>query len=57
MLIGIDASRATIARRTGTETYSLNLIRALIGLESGYRFRLYTNGAAHVPGTSEVPGT
>ena len=57
MLIGIDASRATIARRTGTETYSLNLIRALIGLHSGHRFRLYTNGAAHVPGTSEVPGT
>ena len=62
MLIGIDASRATIARRTGTETYSLNLIRALIGLGSGHRFRLYTNGAAHVPGTGdlwslEVPGT
>ncbi len=48
MLIGIDASRATIARRTGTETYSRNLIRALIGLGSGHRFRLYTNGAAQV---------
>jgi glycosyltransferase involved in cell wall biosynthesis len=57
MLIGIDASRATIARRTGTETYSLNIIRALIGLGSGHRFRLYTNGASRVPGTSEVPGT
>jgi glycosyltransferase involved in cell wall biosynthesis len=62
MLIGIDASRATIARRTGTETYSRNLIRALIGLGSGHRFRLYTNGAAQVPGTGdlrslEVPGT
>jgi len=57
MLIGIDASRATIARRTGTETYSRNLIRALIGLGSGHRFRLYTNGAAHVPGISDVPGT
>jgi glycosyltransferase involved in cell wall biosynthesis len=44
MLIGIDASRATAARRTGTETYSLHLIRNLIDLGSGHRFRLYTNG-------------
>ena len=57
MLIGIDASRATTARRTGTETYSLNLIRALIGLGTEHRFRLYTNGTPHVPGVSEVPGT
>ena len=40
MLIGIDASRATTARRTGTETYSLHLIRALIGLGTEHRFRL-----------------
>ena len=52
MLIGIDASRATIARRTGTETYSRNLIRALIGLGSGHRFRLYTNGPAEVLGAT-----
>lgn len=45
MLIGIDASRATIARRTGTETYSLYLIRALLRTGSGNRFRLYTNAA------------
>ena len=45
MLIGIDASRATAARRTGTETYSLHLIRSLIGLGSAHRFRLYTNGS------------
>ena len=44
MLIGIDASRATAARRTGTETYSLRLIRSLIELGLGHRFRLYTNG-------------
>lgn len=47
MLIGIDASRATVAHRTGTETYSLNLIRALLRLDSGQRFRLYTNGHPH----------
>ncbi|MGQ9491521.1 MAG: glycosyltransferase family 4 protein [Anaerolineae bacterium] len=44
MLIGIDASRATLAQKTGTETYSFHLIRALIGLNVGHRFRLYTNG-------------
>ncbi|PKO23222.1 MAG: glycosyltransferase family 1 protein [Chloroflexi bacterium HGW-Chloroflexi-1] len=44
MLIGIDASRATLAHRTGTETYSLRLIEALLRLDSGHRFRLYTNG-------------
>jgi glycosyltransferase involved in cell wall biosynthesis len=44
VLIGVDASRAVGAQRTGTETYSLHLIRALIGLGSAHRFRLYTNG-------------
>jgi glycosyltransferase involved in cell wall biosynthesis len=44
MLIGIDASRAVAARRTGTETYSLHLIRSLIAFGTGHRFRLYTNG-------------
>jgi glycosyltransferase involved in cell wall biosynthesis len=41
MLIGIDASRALRARRTGTENYSLQLIRQLLALDSGHRFRLY----------------
>src|SRR5512139_218928 len=41
MLIGIDASRTTAARRTGTETYSLNLIRELLALGGGHRYRLY----------------
>lgn len=41
MLIGIDASRAALARRTGTENYSLQLIRHLLALESGHRYRLY----------------
>jgi len=43
MLVGIDASRATAARRTGTEAYSLHLIRALLKLESKHHFRLYFN--------------
>ena len=44
MLIGIDASRAVAAHRTGTETYSLRLICNLILLGTGHRLRLYTNG-------------
>jgi glycosyltransferase involved in cell wall biosynthesis len=41
MLIGIDASRATVAQRTGTEGYSLHIIRGLIAQGDEYRFRLY----------------
>jgi glycosyltransferase involved in cell wall biosynthesis len=44
VLIGIDASRATVARRTGTEAYSLHLIRHLVELGGRHRFRLYTRG-------------
>jgi glycosyltransferase involved in cell wall biosynthesis len=42
MLIGIDASRALRPQRTGTEHYSWQLIRHLLALGSGHRFRLYT---------------
>jgi glycosyltransferase involved in cell wall biosynthesis len=45
MLIGVDASRATAVLRTGTEAYSLSLIRELLSLGRGHRFRLYFNQA------------
>jgi glycosyltransferase involved in cell wall biosynthesis len=47
MLIGIDASRAVLHRRTGTEAYSYFLIRALIKRtqNSKYQLRLYFNQA------------
>ncbi|MHB1294760.1 MAG: glycosyltransferase family 4 protein [Anaerolineae bacterium] len=45
MLIGIDASRATAAQRTGTENYSLHLIRALLRLGGEHRFCLYMREA------------
>ncbi len=45
MLIGIDASRSTAGRRTGTENYSLYLIRELLASTTGHRFRLYFNQA------------
>jgi glycosyltransferase involved in cell wall biosynthesis len=41
MLVGIDASRAAAARRTGTENYSLHLIRELLALGQDHCFRLY----------------
>ncbi|MFZ5916115.1 MAG: glycosyltransferase family 4 protein [Chloroflexota bacterium] len=39
MLIGIDASRTTVARRTGTENYTLHLIRTLLSLWNGMASR------------------
>jgi len=41
MLIGIDASRAIIAQRTGTESYSLQIIRHMISEGGARQFRLY----------------
>lgn len=41
MLIGIDASRATVTHRTGTEGYSLHVIRGLIEQGDEHHFRLY----------------
>ena len=45
MLIGIDASRAARAERTGTEAYSLHLIRALLSAAPRHHFRLYADRA------------
>ncbi len=45
MIIGIDASRATLSQRTGTEAYACYLIQALIplALDAGHQIRLYFN--------------
>lgn len=43
MLIGIDASRAVLSQRTGTENYSFHLIRNLIPLDGENSYRLYFN--------------
>jgi glycosyltransferase involved in cell wall biosynthesis len=45
MIIGIDASRTTAARRTGTENYSLHLVRELVAMGEDQCFRLYFNQA------------
>jgi glycosyltransferase involved in cell wall biosynthesis len=52
MFIGIDASRTTVLRRTGTENYSLHLIRELLALDHG-RIRLYFN---QPPSPDLLPG-
>ena len=41
MHIGIDASRATVARRTGTEHYAQRLIEALLAAGGARRYTLY----------------
>lgn len=53
LTIGFDASRAARARRTGTETYSLELLNALAQLlPATDRLRLYT---PHAPQHSRWP--
>ena len=41
MRIAIDASRATVARATGTERYSRELIRALLQIGADHEFHLF----------------
>ncbi len=56
MLIGIDASRASKAERTGTEAYAYHLIRALLPLAvaEGHIVRLYYNQPPAQP-ISDIP--
>lgn len=51
MIIGIDASRALRARRTGTERYSLEIIRHLLALPAAalHRWRLYVDATPAAP--------
>jgi glycosyltransferase involved in cell wall biosynthesis len=41
LTIAIDASRTTVAQRTGTENYALQLIRAMLDLDTPHRFVLF----------------
>ncbi len=45
MRIAVDASRVTLARRTGTERYALAVLRALLALDTPYEFTLYFRDA------------
>lgn len=46
MEIGIDASRANVGERTGTERYALNIIRGLVSLDRSIAFTLYLDKPA-----------
>ena len=46
MLIGYDASRAFVSEATGTENYSLNLLRALAKIDRKNRYRVYMRGSS-----------
>jgi hypothetical protein len=45
LTIGIDASRAAIAHKTGTERYSQRILAELLDQGTDFRFRLYLNQA------------
>jgi glycosyltransferase involved in cell wall biosynthesis len=45
LTIAIDASRTTVARRTGTENYALQVIRALLALDTPHNYVLYFRDA------------
>lgn len=45
MRIGIDASRANVRERTGTERYSFHIITGLVALDRSTTFILYVDGA------------
>jgi len=49
MLIGVDASRAFLLQRTGTENYTWQLLLALAKLECEHSFRVYTKASSKFP--------
>lgn len=51
-MIGIDASRALASEKTGTETYTFELLRAIAALHPPDDFELYLNASA---APSELP--
>ena len=53
-VIGVDASRITVANRTGTENYALHLLRHLLQLPGQYQWRLYFRDA---PQPNLLPAT
>lgn len=54
-VIGVDASRITVGRLTGTETYTHQLLRAIHDLEPPDQIELYLN-ANRPPANISLPG-
>ena len=48
MIIGIDASRAVISHKTGTENYAFSLIKAIAKIDPHSEYRLYFNSKNEV---------
>src|SRR3990167_780517 len=46
MLVGYDASRAFVNEATGTENYSLNLLKALAKVDRKNKYRVYLRGSS-----------
>lgn len=44
-VVGVDASRMYLRKRTGTENYSYQIIRALLGESVNWSWRLYLNAS------------
>ena len=55
MLIGFDASRAFASEATGTENYSLNLLRSLAKIDRKNRYRVYLREGSMGPVSSFLP--
>lgn len=54
MLIGFDASRAFTKENTGTENYSLNLLKALAKIDRRNHYRVYLRGISHLSNLSDL---
>src|SRR3989344_4245298 len=57
MLVGYDASRAFVNEATGTENYSLNLLRALAKIDRKNRYRVYLREGSMGPVSSFPPAS
>lgn len=53
MVIGFDASRAFVEKRTGTENYSYQLLKALLKIDRKNKYRIYVNPYRLSPEYSE----
>lgn len=49
MIIGFDASRAFVKRKTGTENYSYNLLKALAKIDAQNHYLIYCRPGVQIP--------
>lgn len=56
-VVGVDASRMHVQKRTGTENYSYQIIRAMLGENANWSWRLYLNAPVAPTSLPESPNT